>query len=225
MKKGISILLATSILATGSIVNAGYKDAFDSPSRGSDHQIILGIGEVVAAVVTGIALPFIFNDANSKIGNRQNFSADLVAAESKLADAANMLTYQERQAMITKMLSEVQKNSGHPDFDSLYEKVQRDIAEIEQKKVVTPLEKQVAVRKARIELTSVRARNLKEAMRVGKVRLIRNFVIVGEAIFILDIGQRIYVYNALDKDPTFSPSLTYAAHLIFPNDVSKKSNQ
>lgn len=211
------------LLGSVSTHAGGYKQSFQDAARDGGTQGWLGAADVVGAIVLGCYLPAITEMAKSANNSRINISQELLNAESELANAKTILTIQERQAMVAKMSVEIHKYNGNPDFDKLYSKVQQDIAEIEAKPAVTPNEKDLAIRKAKLKINQIRVRNLKDAIRVGKVTGIRNVAIVGEAILVLDVLQRIYVYNTLEKDPTFSPSLTVIAHQFFPNDVAKDS--
>lgn len=223
MKKSISMAIAATLFYGATAPAGSYRDAFSESSSGSEgSQIFLGVADVAAAIINGIYIGNkVWNSVDNAREARPKMTDELLKAEQDLASAKNLITYQERQAMTAKMAMDVQKMSGNADYDILTAKVQRDVAEIEKKPVVTPMEKQAAITRAKLNLSSVRNRNLQEAIKLGRVKMIRNVAYAGEAIFILDFAQRVYVFNALDKDPTFSPSLTYIAHKIFPNDVTK----
>lgn len=209
------LLLSISLTA-----KAGYRDAFTEPLAGDDRggaQTLLGAADIVAAVVTTI----VWAEKNDKLNIRQDSyqaEVDKLAtakrnAEIELAKAESLMTYEERQKMVANMNKEVGKLQGTADYESLYRKYSDDVAKIEKIPVVTSQEKQLAIKTAKINLNQIRFNLVQGYMKVGKVKGYKAAFLIGDVIFISDIAHRIYIYNSLGKDPTFSPSMT----LIFKN--------
>lgn len=218
-KKLPLLALTLSLVLTSRASFAGYKDAFTSNSWGDGAQLLLGVGDIVAAVANGFFITFTVENHATAIKERPDLSKNIAKAQEDLKLAESLTTHQERLKTTRKMLAEVERFKANPSYEVMLQKTQAAIAEIESKPIYTEAEKNLAIQTAKINLAQVKYKNMKEAIKVGKAGMIKNVSILGETIFILDVFQRIYVYNSLSKDPTFSPSLTFIAHQVFPSDA------
>lgn len=219
-KKLPLVTLTLSLVLTSRPSIAGYKDAFSGSSYSEGTQILLGVGDIIAAVANGVfILPNLIENHATAIKERPDLSKNIAKAQEDLKLADSLTTHQERLATTRKMLADVERFKAYPSYEVMLQKTQAAIAEIEAKPVYTEAEKKLALQTAKINLAQVRYKNIKEALKVGKAGMIKNVSIFGETVFILDVFQRIYVFNTLGKDPTLSPSFTAIAHQLFPSDV------
>jgi hypothetical protein len=224
---------------------------FDEPKKGEGTQVLLGLGELYLAKMA-------WPDQSEKSNILRSAENDLESAKALITETEKAEKVRNIQSILGTasgdQLTPSQKadlvaffNANNPDGDELTtaKLLPEDLAqaedfaraELQRAKainVVTVAAKAESIEKAGAELTKARQAALagldKEAKLAKTIRGVRK---VGSSLFILDVASRIYVWNALDANPTLTPVGTFAwkkASALFekseaPTEVVDESNE
>lgn len=204
-------LILLAVVAQGLASNAfaqnrGSSDAiFDEPAKAGGTQIFLGIAELILA---GYAYPGL-----------TSHQVAVNSAQLQL-DVANDLPVSEAQRKAS--INSIVYNPTNYDFEMDVGRVRelkaqhaRRLEKLETAALVSKAEKQTAIEAAEVGVAKSREAALKAAQSLGFVDKAVKVVRVGGSVLLVgDVVARIYVWNAMDANPTISPVATYLQHLM-----------
>jgi hypothetical protein len=183
--------VSTSVFASNSYVD---DDIFNESPRGKDIQIVLGLADAYVAYL-------LINSISKPNG--------LLEAESELGEARELMTDTEK----SEKLIFLRKNLDMVRSENLgvhnLAKIQNEINSlIRDTSIVTKEFKTAKIADASKKVDFERALLLTSEAKYQKI--IKGVKIVGAGLLILDVLGRIYVWNTLDANPTFTPVGTAA---------------
>ncbi|MBX9766479.1 MAG: hypothetical protein K2X47_04330 [Bdellovibrionales bacterium] len=203
MKTALALVATLLVTFNGQAQNRQDDDAiFTEPKKAGWTQILLGFAEALAAkkLIQGL-------EAESKV---------LRSAERELAEARGLLTSEaQRRGLINSIEKNVENWHPDVDVDGLRDEANERIAQLRSQEIVTPAQKEARIAAAQAELASVR-KMIIEAASSKKIlkTTFRALRIVGSTLLITDVLGRVYVWNAMDANPTLSPGAAYLNYMI-----------
>lgn len=179
---------------------AAGDDIFSEPKKAGWTQMFLGFSELLAAQY---AYPGLSSQARG-----------VAIAELELA-VANDLPVSEAQRRST--ISAILQNPESYDFESnvgdessLNTRAAQRVEKLRSVSIASATQKSAAIRVASFRVGSAREAALKAAQELGLVDKTVRVVRQGAAVILVgDIIARIYVWNAMEANPTLSPAATY----------------
>ena len=206
MKKRIAVMI---IVLCTSFAQAGNRDAadeiFDEPKVSGWTQILIGFVEFLAA---SSVYPGLSNEAKL-----------VKTTELNLALAEDLPTSEaERKAKIDALLH----NPNNFDFDmdigneyELKKKAAHRLEKLRSAIIVSEADRAKAISKASTEVGKAREAALKAAQAKGLIsKTVKIARIGGSVLLVGDVLARIYIWNAMDANPTLSPAGTYLYHQL-----------
>jgi hypothetical protein len=178
---------------------------FSRPPNGSGTQIILGLAELWSAAALWRSAEV---EKNTVVTAEKELSRVLnsYASEAERTNAVDALLENKTSydnEKVTKNLSDLTNEAANK-----LEKIKRT-------KVLVGAERQAAITAAESRLTESRKVFLESAQKSGaSANVFKAVKRVGSALLVMDLLGRIYVWNALDADPTFSPGAQLLIHLF-----------
>ncbi len=177
------------------------------PGDEGGTQIVLGLGETV----TG-ALTLIWGTTNDSSAFKFAADPETIVANEKLVDAHKKLKEAKALTLDTQRAALVEKAQLElatvKEGSKAYRKIQVKIIDLKAMSVVSEAEKMSKVAALEESISKLRLEQLTKMNALWTARgkaLFRSAKIVGGALMIVDVADRIYVWNVLDKSPTFSP--------------------
>lgn len=204
-KQMVLFIILSSGLANGAF--AQNRDSVDrifpEPTKAGWPQILLGLTQL-----------WIANSLYSYLTPEQNM---LKNAALNLQIAQDLpVSEEQRERMITAILNNAEKidDSNAPE-SIISQSTKKRIERIQLADLVTATEKKVAIKIAQEQLAATRTTYLKVAQNMGWLDKSLRILRLGTAVVLVgDVIGRVYVWNALDANPTLSPTATYLQHLI-----------
>lgn len=205
-KLAIAALIVQGLGVNAFAQNRGDSDAiFNEPAKAGWTQVFLGVTELIAAkwVAPGLT-------THQKAVNSAQFSLDI----------ANDMpaTEIQRKATINAIIGNPDNYQFETDVGDPAELKPYHAQRLERIKSVsltTRAERQAAVQAAELNLAKAREAALKAAQSLGLVDKAIKVVRVGTAVLLVgDIVARIYIWNAMEANPTISPAATYLQHIM-----------
>lgn len=206
----MKLIIVAALLAQGTLANAGNRDGgdalFNEPAKNGGTQVLLGIGELIVA-------------ERLKPGMSETQKM-LSQAEAKLQLAQDLPTSEAQRKATLKAILENTENYtdeiyGEENREVLKPRVAKRVESLKSAAIVTRAEKAAAVQAMETSLSAVRASALESLQKVGaldkSIRIVRygaSLVLVG------DVAARVYIWNALDANPTLSPAAAYIDSLL-----------
>jgi hypothetical protein len=206
----VSMLMAQGLLAQSAMAassNRDGKDAlFSEPKADVGNQYLLGLGEMLAsyAVTPGMT----------------GAESSLAKAEWNLKLAQDLpLTEGHRRATINAILQNPKSYStgivtpAFPEF--LKDEPAQRLEALRSAPVVTKAEKAVAVQASETALSLARANALESLQKAGLIEKSVKVARYGASLILVgDVAARVYIWNAMDANPTLSPAATYLKSLL-----------
>jgi hypothetical protein len=208
MNRVHSLALLLSVV----LINPAYADnrqaddqIFSDPATAGWTQIFLGITELVAAQY---AFPGMAVEGTA-----------VKAAELELT-LANDLPVSEAQR--TASIQAILKNPNNFDFESdigdeslLKTEAATRIERLRSVSIIDQAEKAKIIAAASTNLAAARETALKAAQNLGLIDKSVKVLRVGASVLLVgDVAARLYIWNAMDANPTISPAATYLYDLI-----------
>lgn len=225
MKK--NLIIGTLLICCTSIFASNRYDdnrIFNERKKGEGTQIILGIADVWASQA-------LYEMQKSKVVTTEDkqYRKMIDQAEKELAAAKREMTPAEQDAKVLKYEKKIsrlkenieilrkEKPWGYKgqilEAQSEIGKLDERIEKTSTKAVISTEEKNAKVESAK-EKVSIARKNLIDAdIKESKYKYsknVRRVALVGSSLFIVDVLGRIYVWNALNANPTFTPVGTAA---------------
>jgi len=206
----VSVLMAQGVFAHNAMAAASNRDGADSlfaePKADVGNQYLLGLGEVIAAyaVAPGVT----------------GAESSLAKAEWNLKLAQDLpLTEGQRQATIKAILENPKSYSTGIITPEIQEFLKDEPAQrleaLRSAPVVTKAEKAAAVQASEVALSAARANALESLQKAGLIEKSFKVVRYGASLVLVgDVAARVYIWNALDANPTISPAATYIKSLL-----------
>ena len=229
MKSGIlSLSLVAMASAQSFAQNKSLRDeVFTEKPRVDWVQTLLGILEGGAAFAL---LPDEFKAQVITTPQLDSAKQILTEASESLKEAQKLLSESEKAKLVQSLtddftrLSELRIKLRSDATNSLIDELDessRKLTEAIRREVVTDAYKVAQIDEAAKAVTEARARVIIATDSLPKlgattrgpslaqkgVRLLRYF---GATVFVVDAGSRVYIWHALEKDPTISPIATFA---------------
>lgn len=203
----LTALLASFVASPAFAQNRDQSDVvFKDPSRGKGVQTVLGIAEVLAASALWPGM--------------DRIQQEVASAALELEKANDLsVTEEERLAKVNAILA----NPGNYTFDvdkeygenGLKEKVAYRLDGIRGARLVSEAERKAAIEAASQRLAVAKVDQLGRAQNLGLLDRSTRIVRQGASVLLLvDVVGRIYVYNAIEADPTLSPVGTYLMNKV-----------
>jgi|GEM_PF-4925681 hypothetical protein len=206
----VKYLLVSLLMAQGAVVpmamadNRGSADVlFDQPATAGGTQFLLGLAELIAA---------------------ERIKPGMTVADKMLTKAESTLTLAQdlptSEAQRTATISAINGNPANfADNGGLQPELKpaaaRRIEALKSAAIVTKAEKTAAIEAAQDLLSSARADALITMQKMGALDKAVRVARYGTSLILVgDVVARIYIWNALDANPTISPAATYLRSLI-----------
>ena len=196
MKKILLTLLTLTVFTTSSAYgdNRGAEDKiFNEPTKAIGAQFLLGFAEAYAAIM--------LTGPGDKISSEKR---TLKNAQDELKKANGLFT------------SQVDKNISLGEFEKWSKRENLSTANkaaytrVLASPVVSVEEKATAIKRADENVAKAREKVIKRAQKLGLMSKAFKVVRVGTIVVLVgDILTRVYVWNAMDANPTISPAATY----------------
>ncbi len=206
MKAKISAAVALAIMTATTVHAQNRQDSdaiFTEPAKAGWTQIFLGFVELIAA---GKVYPGLESEIKS-----------LKSAELNLTMAQEAITSERQRERAIQAILDNKENYefGEVDPDDLKSSASKRIERLKSGSVMTAEAKTAAIEAAKVEVASARQVAVEAAQNKGILQKgIKGLRIVGSTLLVADVVGRIYVWNALDANPTISPGAAYIQHLI-----------
>ncbi len=213
MKK---LLVLLCLSAFSSFAQAGNLDTTDSifnqTSEGGWAQVFLGGSQLLAAQFVGPAASLealTLQDAEKRLA----YVRYLPVSEAERSQTIKMILDNTDNYAFTNGISVGSVKLGVGS--QLTDEAQELVAQIQTSPLVTNAEKLAMIDEASNAVADARVAAVTAAQNMGLLsKAVRVVQRGAQVLLILDVSARVYVWNALDKNPTFSPGATFLVHTL-----------
>ena len=204
----IKIVLVSMMMVQGALAplamadnRSGADALFSEPATDGGTQVLLGLGELIAAerIKPGMTVE----------------NAMLSKAEAQLRLAEDLPTSETQRAATIRAIENNPNNYLTAAPSELKPGAARRIEALRSAAIVTKAEKTAAIEATQDILSTARADALISLQKAGLVEKSIRVVRYGASLVLVgDVAARIYIWNALDANPTISPAATYLKSLM-----------
>ena len=229
MKSRILSAFALSLLAAPVLgQNKSLNDEVFSQNKSGDNwvQVALGAGDALAAQAL-----FYGKFKSPAVTNPQYEAAKILVSEAEeaLESARGLLSETEKVKLIEVLTADFNRldelvtsysDDIPTELSTQLENSSKKLSEAVSREVVTDAQKAAQLDDAAKNLAQARARLVGAVDTLPKVNTskgpgliqkgVRLLRVLGATVFVVDGASRIYIWNALEKDPTLSPVATFA---------------